>query len=206
MATPSRNRSPYSAREKLARVAWGVVQATLFRWSPHAAYSFRAFLLRRFGARLGRNVRVRRTVRIEIPWNLTLGDDVSVGDFAILYCLGPVQVGDRSFISQYAHLCAGTHDYTSPEYPLLRQPIVIGTDAWVAADAFIGPNVTVGDGTVVGARASVFKDLPAWVVAGGNPARPLKPRVLRGVREATQVDPAGGEGAGKTAGPPDSVR
>ncbi|MFN4241782.1 MAG: WcaF family extracellular polysaccharide biosynthesis acetyltransferase [Tepidisphaerales bacterium] len=180
MATPTRNISPYSTGEKIRRVLWGVVQATLFRWSPHPAYRFRAFLLRLFGARLGRNVRVRRTVHIEIPWNLTLGDDVSVGDRAILYCLGPVTIGDRSFVSQYAHLCAGTHDYTSPDYPLQRLPITLGADVWVAADAFVGPGVTVADGVVVGARASVFKDLPPWVVAAGNPAKPIKPRLLAG--------------------------
>lgn len=196
METPARNVSPYSRREKVLRVLWGVVQGTLFRWSLHPAYRFRAFLLRLFGARVGKNVRVRRSVRIEIPWNLQLGDDVSVGDGATLYCLGPVEIGARSFVSQYAHLCAGTHDYTSPDYPLLRLPIVLGEDVWVAADAFIGPGVTVGRGTVVGARASVFKDLPEWVVAVGNPAKPVKPRVLKGVSPGSE----GADVASGTAG------
>jgi putative colanic acid biosynthesis acetyltransferase WcaF len=176
MPTAARNLSPYSRNEKVGRLLWSIVQAVLFRYSFHNWYGWRAWLLRRFGATLGRNVRVRRTAQFEIPWNVTIGDDVSIGDHAIVYALGPVRIGARSFLSQYAHLCAGSHDSTSPDYPLLRVPITVGEDCWIAADAFVGPNVTVGDRTVVGARASVFSDLPPDVIAGGNPARPIKPR------------------------------
>lgn len=171
-----RSRSPYTLRENLKRAVWSAAWALLFRPSPRNAYRWRAWLLRRFGARLGRNVRIRPSTSVEIPWNLDLGDDVSIGDHVILYALGPIRLGDRSFVSQYAHLCAGTHDHTRPDYPLLRPPIVIGEDCWIAADAFVGPDVTIGDRTVVGARASVFADLPPDVIAFGNPAKPVKPR------------------------------
>ncbi len=176
--TPTRNVSPWTTADKIKRLLWGLIQATFFRFSIRTMYRFRAFLLRLFGARLGSNVRINNSVRIEIPWNLNIGRDVSIGDSAILYALGPISIGDRSFVSQYAHLCAGTHDYTSPDYPLLRPPIVIGTDCWVAADVYVGPGVTIGDRTVIGARSSVFKDLPADVIAIGSPARPVKPRQL----------------------------
>lgn len=176
MSVPQRNVSPWTTRQKIGRVAWGFVQSTLFAWSFHSMYGFRAWLLRCFGAKLGRNVRVRASARFEIPWNITLGDDVSIGDRAVVYALGPITVGDRSFLSQDAQLCAGTHDFTSPNYPLLRPPITIGTDCWIAADAFVGPGVTIADGVVVGARASVFGDLPEWTICVGNPAKPIKPR------------------------------
>lgn len=175
---PERNLSPWTTRQKLGRLLWNVVSATVFRLSFHNWYQWRAWLLRQFGAKLGRNVRIRRTVRVEVPWNLTIGDDVSIGDFAILYALGVIHIGDRSFLSQYAHLCAGSHDYRSADYPLLRPPIRIGADCWVAADAFVGPGVTVGDRSVVGARASVFSDVPSGVIVGGNPARVIKPREM----------------------------
>ena len=171
-----RHVSAWTPRQKLARLAWAAVQATAFRLSFHDWYPWRAALLRAFGARVGRGVRVRRTVRVEIPWNLTLGDDVIVGDGVILYALGPITVGPRTLVSQHAHLCAGTHDYRLPHYPLLRPPIRVGADCWVAADAFVGPGVTVGDRAVVGARAAVFKDVPPAAVVGGNPARVLKRR------------------------------
>ena len=174
-----RHRSPWSRREKVLRVLWSVVQATVFRHSPHPLYRWRAWLLRRFGATLGTNVRVRPSVRITIPWNLTLGDETSVGDDAILYALGRITTGRFVTVSQYAHLCAGSHDAGDRRMALLRLPITLGDDVWVAADAFVGPDVAVGDRALIGARASVFKDVPADVVVGGNPAKVLKPREWR---------------------------
>jgi putative colanic acid biosynthesis acetyltransferase WcaF len=171
-----REPSPWTTRQKVARLAWGMVQATLFRCSPHNFYRWRAFLLRSFGARLGYDVRVRRTVRVEVPWNLAIGDHTAVGDFAILYCLGPITIGKHATVSQYAHLCAGTHDTRTRAMALIRPPITLGDDVWIAADAFVGPGVTIGDRTILGARASAFSDLPAGVIAVGNPAKPIKPR------------------------------
>lgn len=179
MSTPTRNISPWTTGEKVKRLLWSIVSATLFRLSFHNWYAFRAALLVLFGAKLGRNVRIRRTAKIEIPWHLDIGDDVSIGDAAILYSLGQIKIGARSFLSQYAHLCAGTHDETQRDYPLIRPPITIGEDCWIAADAFVGPDVTIGDRTVVGARASAFSDLPSDMICVGNPAKPVKPRVLR---------------------------
>jgi putative colanic acid biosynthesis acetyltransferase WcaF len=179
-AAAARHQSPWTARQKLGRLAWYVVQATLFRPSLHNAYRWRAFLLRAFGAKLARNVRVRRTVRVEVPWNLHVGEGTSVGDFAILYSLGPITLGKNVTISQYAHLCAGTHDARTRAMTLIRAPITVGDDAWVAADAFVGPNVTIGARTILGARASAFANLPPDVVAVGNPAKPIKAREFNG--------------------------
>jgi acetyltransferase-like isoleucine patch superfamily enzyme/glycosyltransferase involved in cell wall biosynthesis len=170
--------SPWTFRENLQRVAWMIVRATLFRCSFHNWYGWRRFLLRCFGAKIGAHVRIRPTVSIEMPWNLVIDDQAVVGDFAILYSLGKISIGRRVVISQYAHLCAGTHDYRHRTFPLLRPPIVVEDDAWVAADAFIGPGVRVGARSVVGARATAVKDVPADQVVAGNPAKPIKPREL----------------------------
>ena len=135
-------------------------------------------VLRAFGAQVGPAVRIRRTVRIEMPWNLRIGEESSVGDHAILYSLGTITIGKLVSISQYAHLCAGTHDYTTRAMTLLRPPIVIEDEVWIAADAFVGPGVTVGARSVVAARAVVVKDVPPDQVVGGNPATFLKRREL----------------------------
>jgi putative colanic acid biosynthesis acetyltransferase WcaF len=156
-----------------------LLRTALFRCSFHNWYGWRRLLLRLFGAKLGRDVRIRPTVLVEIPWNLDIGDDVDIGDHVILYSLGKITIGRGSIISQYAHLCAGTHDYTTRRFPLLRPPIVVGEDAWIAADAFIGPGVTVGDRAVVGARATVVKDVGPDQVVAGPAAAVLKTRVLR---------------------------
>jgi putative colanic acid biosynthesis acetyltransferase WcaF len=171
-----RQSSPWTVTEQLKRVAWGAVESTVFRMSPHNAYGWRSFLLKIFGANLGKKVRIRRSAHIEIPWNLTIGDHSVVGDWAILYCLGPVKIGRFVTISQYAHLCAGTHETRTRRMELLKPPITIGDDVWVAADAFVGPNVTIGDRTILGARASAFEDLPPDVIAVGIPALPVKKR------------------------------
>ena len=178
--TALRNRSPWSFKEKVMRVLWMVVRATLFRWSFHNWYGARRVILRGFGARIARGVRIRPTAQIEIPWNLDLGPDSAVGDWAILYSLGKITIGRRCVVSQYAHLCAGTHDYTRHTFPLLTPPITLQDDVWVAAEAFVGPGVTVGERSVVGARSTVVKDVPPGVVVAGNPAKVVKPRVLNG--------------------------
>jgi putative colanic acid biosynthesis acetyltransferase WcaF len=170
--------SPWTVRQRIARQLWFIVQGTVFRFSLYNSFRWRRFLLRMFGAKLGHNVRVRPSVSVDVPWNLTIGDNSSVGDHAILYCLGPVTLGRHVTISQYAHLCAGTHETDTHRMLLLKPPITIGDDAWIAADAFVGPGVTIGAGTLVGARSNVFSSLPAGVVAVGSPARPVRVRVF----------------------------
>ncbi|HEY0009140.1 MAG TPA: WcaF family extracellular polysaccharide biosynthesis acetyltransferase [Tepidisphaeraceae bacterium] len=172
------HQSAWSTRQKVARVMWMFVQGTLFRWSFHNMYGWRRFLLRQFGATIGHQVRVRPTVRVEIPWNIRLDDGVIIGDFATLYALGKITIGRGTVVSQHSYLCAGTHDYTRSTFDLLTPPIIIGQEAWVAADCFIGPGVILGNRCVIGARSSVFKDIPDDVIAAGHPANILKPRVL----------------------------
>jgi putative colanic acid biosynthesis acetyltransferase WcaF len=172
----TRHVSPWTRREKVGRWLWSITQATLFRFSPRTFYRWRTWLLRRFGANLDPTAHIRRTVTIEVPWNLSIGANAGIGDHVKLYCLGRITIGSRVTISQYAHICAGTHDYTRPDMPLLRPPITIEDDVWIATEAFVGPNVTIGQGVVVGARACVVKDLPPWQICVGNPAGPIKDR------------------------------
>ncbi len=168
--------SPWTLRQNMIRVMWMIVSSLLFRTSFHNWYGWRRLLLRVFGAKIGRDVRIRPTVKIEIPWNLDIDDGSIVGDHAILYSLGKITLGKRVIISQYAHLCAGTHDYRYKAFPLVRPPITIGDEAWIAADAFVGPGVTMGRRAVLGARASAFRDISAEMIAAGNPAREIKQR------------------------------
>ena len=170
--------SPWSFREKLIRAIWMLLGKPVFRVSFHNWYGFRAWLLKLFGAKIGKGVRIRPSVNVEIPWNLDIKDGVTVGDYAILYSLGLITIGERTIVSQYAHLCAGTHDHTDRRFPLIRDPITIGADAWIGADAFVGPNVTIGRLSVLGARSSAYRNLEAGTVYVGNPAHTLKKREL----------------------------
>lgn len=171
--------SPWSFREKVLRAIWMLIGRPVFRLSFHNWYGFRRRILRLFGARIGSGVSIRPSTHIEIPWNLDIRDGVTVGDFAILYSLGTITIGERTIISQYAHICAGTHDYNDRRFRLIRDPVTIGEDVWIGADAFVGPNVEIGDLAVVGARTSVYKDLESGQVYVGNPAKAIKKRELR---------------------------
>ena len=172
----ARSTSPYSPGEKVKRLLWAMVQGTLFRASFHNWYALRSAMLRAFGARLERDVRIRRTVRIECPWNLSMGENSSIGDRAVIYCLGPVSIGRNVSISQHAHVCAGTHDFTVPNLPLIRPAITIADEVWIAADAFVGPGIRVGEGAILGARSCAFKDMDPWTIYGGNPAKAIRER------------------------------
>lgn len=156
---------------------WWAVQSTLFRLSPQVMYRWRAFLLRLFGAKIGKNVVIRPSVKITYPWKLTLGDYAWVGDDAVLYTLGTITIGANAVISQKSYLCTGSHDYASTHFDINATPIVIGEKCWLATDVFVAPGVTIGAGTVVGARSSVFKSLPANAVCRGNPAVVTRERV-----------------------------
>ncbi|MGZ5544512.1 MAG: putative colanic acid biosynthesis acetyltransferase [Limisphaerales bacterium] len=119
---------------------------------------------------------VYASATIYFPWNLEAGDESAIGEQVFIYNLGRVTLGPRVTISHRAHLCAGTHDHTKPNFPLLRPPIVIGSDAWICADAFVGPGVTVGEGAIVGARAVAMKNVDPQSIVVGNPARESKKR------------------------------
>lgn len=168
----------WSLKQNLIRAMWMLVGRPMFRLSFHNWYGVRRGLLRCFGAKVGPRAKIRPTCRIDIPWNVSIGADCLIGDDSILYALGPISIGDRTVISQYAHLCAGTHDYSSRSFKLIRPPVTVGSDCWIAADAFVGPGVTVGDHAVLGARSSAFKDMQAGWIYAGNPAKPIRPREI----------------------------
>lgn len=171
--------NPYSRAEQMRRALWHLAYWTVFRWMPRFVPGWHRTVLRAFGARVGNGVIIRPSARFECPWNVTLDDFAVVGAEVRLYALGPIHIGRHTVLSQRAHLCAGTHDYTDPCMPLIRAPIAIGNGAWICAEAFVGPHSIVGNRTVVGARAVVRGRLPDDMVCAGNPCRPLKARRMR---------------------------
>lgn len=168
----------YSRREKGLRILWGLVGGPVMRWSPRFFYEVRNILLRAFGASIGRGVRIYPTVEIAQPWNLHVGDEVTIAPAVCLYSLGRIYIGSGTMISQRAHLCAGTHDYQLVNMPLLKRGIRIGEATWICADAFVGPGSDIGHCCIVGARAVVLGPFPPFSIVGGNPARRLKSRPL----------------------------
>ena len=171
--------SPHSFANKLMRVLWGLTWLLLFRPTPAFCRGWRRLVLRCFGARIGRGAKVLPSARIWAPWNLSMGEEACLSHHVDCYCVAPVTIGAHATISQYSYLCTATHDVGDPHMRLLVAPIDVGEGAWVCADVFVGPGVTIGEGAVAGARSSVFSDLPEWTVCLGSPCRPVRPRLLR---------------------------
>ena len=172
------SRTPYPRREVLLRWCWAAVQATLFRWSPRPLHGFRARLLRLFGADIPSpgQVVIFPTAKITFPWRLVLAPRSMVERNVTLYNLAPITLRRGANLSQNCLLCAGTHDFMTWDMPLIARPIVIGENAWLGADVFVGPGVTVGELCVVGARSVVVRDLPPRKICVGHPCRPIKDR------------------------------
>lgn len=166
----------FSLRHRLERALWTIVWGTLAAWTPPPLHPWRRLLLRLFGARVAPTARVYGSARIWYPRHLSLGDNAAIGPGVVCYSMAPIWLGDGAIVSQRAHLCAGTHDTEDPYFQLVARPIRIGAKAWIAAEAFVGPGVTVGEGAVLGARGVTVKDLPDWSVNAGNPARYIRAR------------------------------
>ena len=161
----------FSLQNRIMRAIWGAVWFILFRTSPRPFHVWRRFLLRLFGAKLGKHVNVYPTVKIWAPWALSIGDYVGVADGVKLYNMASIKIGDYCVISQGAHLCAGSHDIDSSNFQLITKPISLESYVWVCAEAFVGPGVTIAEGCVLGARAVVVKSIvEPWTVWAGNPA------------------------------------
>lgn len=155
---------------------WWLVQGLLFKTSPQFMYGWRRWLLRLFGARIGRGVRLRPSVHTQFPWKVKIGDHSWIGDHVVLYSLGEIEIGANAVISQRSYLCTGSHDYKEESFPIYARKIMIEDECWLATDVYVAPNVTIQRGTVVGARSSVFHDLPAGIVAVGTPAKKVSDR------------------------------
>lgn len=166
-------------RNRLCRLLWGIVWSCLYRPTPRPMHAWRCWLLRLFGARLGKRVHPYPSSRVWAPWNLEMADDSCLGENVDCYCVDKIVIGEKSLISQYSFLCSASHDHDDPTMPLITAPIIIGRNVWVAADAYVGPGVTIGESALVGARSSVFRDVPAQAIVGGNPARVIGQRLAR---------------------------
>jgi len=171
----NRKAQKYSRKELVLRVLWGAGK-WLFRLSPRPCFGFRRWILGCYGAKVGDNVHIYPSALIYYPWNLEIGDDSSIGEWALVYNLGKVTIGKRTTISQRVHICAGTHDYKDEAMPLIKSPIHVGDEVWVCADAFIGPCVRVGSKAIVAAASVVVKEVYPNKIVGGNPAKYIKDR------------------------------
>jgi len=175
---PLEGGASFSIGNRLARVAWGLTWLLLARWTPPPLHAWRRLVLLAFGAKVARGARVYSSVRVWLPKNLTLGEKALIGPDVILYNQGHITIGAYSVISQRSHLCASSHNIRDRHFQLVLRPVTIGERCWVAAEAFVGPGVVMGDRSVLAARGALFSAAQADGVYSGNPAQFLKTRNL----------------------------
>jgi putative colanic acid biosynthesis acetyltransferase WcaF len=167
----------FSLANRLARVVWGAVYVLFFVPTPRVWHAWRRGVLRAFGAKIGPGVHIYPRVKIWAPWNLSIEALAGVANGVTLYSMGRISIGERCVISQGAHLCTGSHDFNDPLFQLTADPITIGREVWICAEAFICPGAEIAEGAVVGARSVVTHSLrDRWTVYGGVPAKKISTR------------------------------
>ena len=178
-------RPSFSLRNRMGRLAWSIIWTLFFRPSPRPFHTWRAFLLRGFGAKLGPNCHFYPRSRVWAPWNLECADGVTLGDEAEIYNPSLVTMGSHAIVSQQAYICGATHDYNDPAFPLISFPMSLGAYSWVCARASVSPGVNVGEGAILGLGSVATRDLEPWTVYAGVPAQRVKERVGREQSNAT---------------------
>lgn len=169
-------RASTTVANRAARALWHAVYVTLFRPSPRPLHGWRAFLLRSFGARIGKGCRIYAKARIWAPWNLECEDVVAIADYAVVYNPARVRLGAHSIVSEQAYLCGASHDYTDPGFPMVAAPITVERYAWICARAAVQMGVIVHEGAILGLGAVATADLEPWGIYVGVPARRVKSR------------------------------
>ncbi|MEM7385881.1 MAG: WcaF family extracellular polysaccharide biosynthesis acetyltransferase [Verrucomicrobiota bacterium] len=167
---------------------WHLVKNIFFLQSWPLPSAFRCFLLRIFGARIGKGVVIRSGVNVSFPWLLEIGHHVWLGEEVFILSLAPVSIGSHVCISQRALLCTGSHDFSRETFDLLTSPIDIQSHSWIAAGAFVSPGTVIGEHSMVTAGTVVSKHLPPHSVACGNPAQ-IRPRNSKELHENTPRQP-----------------
>jgi putative colanic acid biosynthesis acetyltransferase WcaF len=163
-------------RPKLVEALWYLVKCALFLTPLPFPSSLKCQVLRLFGAKVGKGVVIKPRVNVHFPWKLWVGDYTWIGEEVFILNFEPVTIGAQCCLSQRVFLCAGNHDYRSPTMPYRNRPIFIEDGAWVGAQSFVAPEVTIGSEAVIGAGSVVTRNQPPQMVCAGNPCVPVKNR------------------------------
>ena len=168
---------------KVKEAMWVIVRTLFFELLPGKWYGLKRWMLRCFGAKIGRGVVVKPGARISFPWKLTVGDHVWVGEDSWLLNLAPIVIEDHVAIAHRVFICTGNHDYTSPRFDLIVKSIRIQRGAWLTAGSMVAPGVTVGEHAVLCMGSVATSDLEPYGIYRGNPAERIASRRIRDTSE-----------------------
>ena len=166
----------FSLKNRITRTVWQFVWFLGASWTPPPFHRWRVLLLRIFGAKVSFKAYIYSDVKVWAPWNLVMEEYATLGRGVICYNIDTVKIGKKSVISQYSHLCTGTHDYSKSLFVLYSKPITIGDFVWICANTFVGPGVVIGDGAILSSGGVTQNNLDPWTIYRGNPAVMFKSR------------------------------
>ena len=163
-------------RGKLIQFIWIFFNALFLKNSWFIFMSFKVFLLRSFGAKIGQGIVIKTNVNIKFPWKLVIGNDVWIGEGVWIDNLDKVTIGNDVCLSQGALLLTGNHDYKSSSFDYKNEPIRIGNGVWIGAKSVVCPGVICEDESILTVGSVATKDLISLGIYQGNPATYIRQR------------------------------
>jgi len=162
-------------RPRLREALWRSMEGLFFRsWIPGSTW--RVWLLRLFGAGVGKGVIIKPHVKIKFPWKLSIGDNSWIGEAVWIDNLAEVSIGKNCCLSQGAYLCTGNHRWDLDTFNLVTSPIRIEDHCWIGAMAQIAPGVVCEEGAVLTMGSLASANIEQWHIHSGTPAQAVRSR------------------------------
>lgn len=155
-----------------------IIDLLFIKSTPKFLYSWRVFVYRLFGAKIGEGVKISPSAKLLYPWNIVIGNHCWIGEKVELYSVDKIIIGNNVAFAHNIFIATAAHDIMKKEFPTIRRPVVIEDEVWISSNVFINMGVRLSKGVVVGAASVVTKDLPEGYICLGNPAKPFKKRII----------------------------
>jgi len=165
-------------KNSIIRLLWYFSNILFFLNPLNPVSSIKVFLLRSFGAKMGKGVNIKPSVNIKYPWRLTIGNHSWIGENVWIDNLEDVVIGDNCCLSQGAMLLTGSHDYTRSTFNVQTGPITLEEGVWIGTRAIVNMNVICKSHSILGANSIALKNLEPYSIYYGNPAIKISERII----------------------------
>ncbi|MEO8795272.1 MAG: WcaF family extracellular polysaccharide biosynthesis acetyltransferase [Daejeonella sp.] len=157
---------------------WYFFNTVFFRSGLIPFSSLLVGILKLFGSKIGRDVRIKPFVNIKYPWKLTVGDHTWIGENCSIENLAEVTIGANVCLSQACMILTGNHNYKLSSFDLITMPVNIEDGAWIGAKSVVCPGITVGSHAILTVNSTANKHLEAYHIYQGNPAVKVRKREI----------------------------
>lgn len=175
----SKYKTSWRDQHALKRILWYFINALFFLNPLNPIVSLKVFLLRLFGAKIGRGVMIKPGINIKYPWFLEVGNYTWIGENVWIDNLGKVKIGDNSCVSQGAMILTGNHNYEKSTFDLIIKEVILEDGVWIGAKAVVCPGVVCDSHSFLTAGSVAVKNMEPFTVYQGNPAVPIKKREIK---------------------------